>query len=132
MDDQKVLMGASKALRTDVLRRFIMQLNNLEITVRSSREFSTVLHERGINIRYLGAIAAEATHNFIREVAIREVLARSIKVLIRDGLDFLKRQTNKDYDADAKKFVVYYLNEVFTRTERESSLNIWQLLTELV
>jgi hypothetical protein len=40
-------------------------------------------------MRYLGKIALHVSHNFIKELAVREVVVRTIKVLIRDGLSFL-------------------------------------------
>ena len=107
-------------------------MDNFEIIVKRVADFSHLLHERGINVRFLGMIALETKHNFIKEQVTREILARSIKVLLRDGLYFLQKQFTKDYEADAKKFIIYYLNEVFAVDDRETSVSIWQLLSELV
>ena len=130
--DQRTLFEAAKVLEDDVCRRFITQLDNFEVIVKRIADLSTLLHERGINIRFLGMIALETKHNFIKEQVIREILARSIKVLIRDGLYFLRKKYTKDYETDAKKFVVYYLNEIFANNDRETSVSIWQLLSDLV
>ena len=54
------------------------------------------MHKRGINMRYLGRIAQAAKLNHVRELCVREMLARTIKVLIRDGLSFLERVDTED------------------------------------
>jgi hypothetical protein len=83
-------------------------------------------------MRYLGKLALEVKHNFMRELFIREILARSIKVLIRDAQSFLREQITEDLNMDSKKLVIQYLNEIFTSEVRESSREIWNLLSELV
>jgi len=115
-----------------VIHRLVVEVDNFDIILKNIREFCILLHKRGINLRYLGIIATDSKHNFVRELCIREIIARSIKALIREGLYFLKKQTGVEQEADTKKFIVYYLNEIFTMKDRESSANIWQLLTELV
>jgi len=132
LGDQNQLLKASKFLREDVINRLIVEVDNFDILMKNMREFCALLHKRGINLRYLGIIATDSKHNFVRELAIREIIARSVKALIREGLYFLKKQTGGEYEADTKKFIVYYLNEIFTMKERDSSTNIWQLLTDLV
>ncbi len=115
-----------------MIHRLVVEVDNFDIILKNIREFCILLHKRGINLRYLGIIATDSKHNFVRELCIREIIARSIKALIREGLYFLKKQTGVEQEADTKKFIVYYLNEIFTMKDRESSANIWQLLTELV
>jgi len=132
LGDQNQLLKASKYLREEVIYRLIVEVDNFDVVVKNMREFCALLHKRGINLRYLGVIAVESKHNFVRELSIREIIARSIKALIREGLYFLKKQTGGEHEADAKKFIVYYLNEIFTMKERDSSTNIWQLLTDLI
>lgn len=115
-----------------MIHRLVVEVDNFDIILKNIREFCILLHKRGINLRYLGIIATDSKHNFVRELCIREIIARSIKALIREGLYFLKKQTGVEQEADTKKFIVYYLNEIFKMKDRESSANIWQLLTELV
>lgn len=108
------------------------ELKNLREEPRTSQELTSSMHKHGINMRLLGRVAIEATFNFHRELAVREIVARSIKVLIRDGLSFLKDEPNGFSVEDVKKCVLYYYNEIFTKEGRQSSVSIWESLTELV
>ena len=64
----------------------------------------------------------------MRELAVREMLARTIKVLIRDGLSFLVEPDEED----AKAVVVHYLNECLTRVESDAHVTIWKYIDELL
>ena len=99
---------------------------------RNCHELTESMHRRGINMRFLGRVATEAKHNFHRELAVREIFARSIKVLIRDGLSFLKEEPSGFTIVDVKKCVLYYFNEIFSNETRETSTSIWESLTDLV
>lgn len=99
---------------------------------RTSDELTEVMHKRGINMRFLGRIATDADHNYHRELAVREILSRAMKVLIRDGLSFLKDEPNGFTVDDVKKCVLYYYNELLSKYKSESSDGIWESLSELV
>jgi len=71
-----------------------------------SRDLTELMHTRGINMRYLGRLVLDCKHNFAKELAVREVLARSVKVLIRDGLSFLREQATGTYEQDCKKLII--------------------------
>lgn len=131
-EDRTGILIASQKLKEDVIQRFIMELNNLEVIPSCSWDLTYNFHKRGINMRYLGLIALDVKHNFMRELMIREILARSIKVLIRDAQSFLRDQTIEDTNLDAQKLIIKYLNEIFTIENRQSSREIWELLSELV
>lgn len=99
---------------------------------RDTEELLNLIREHGINVRYLGRFATEIEHNHLRELATREIIARSIKVLVRDGLSFLRDEPNGFTKEDIKKCVIHYLNEIFTRDNRESSIKVWEFLTETI
>lgn len=44
---------------------------------------TSILHSRGINLRYLGLIASGTTKTFIRDLAIREMVTRASKHILR-------------------------------------------------
>ena len=115
-----------------MIPKLLKDIQNFDHNPRTSFELTTLMHNRGINMRYLGRIALDASYNYVRELAVREILSRSIKVLIRDGLSFLKEEPNGFNQIDIKKCILHYLNEVFTSEERQSSKIIWEFLSDLV
>jgi hypothetical protein len=131
-EDQEEIHQASQRLRDMTIVAFVNELNNMDIVPNSSFALTELMHSRGINMRYIGRISLEVKHNFARELLVREALARSIKVLVRDGQSFLKDQISEESGLDAKKLMIQYLNEIFTPENRSSSKNIWALLSELV
>lgn len=76
------------------------------------------MHARGIGTAFLGKIAVLGKHNFTRELAVREVLARTIKMLIRDGLSFLVEDSADFSHDDVRKCILHYFNEIFTLEDR--------------
>jgi len=73
-----------------------------------------MLTERGINRKYLGKMTTEVDYNFFKELAVREILASSLTILIRDGLSFLTEEASGFTIKDVKKCILHYLNEVLT------------------
>ena len=65
-----------------------------------------------------------------------EVIARSAKVLIRDGLTFLAEDEEAGFQsANIKRCVVHYLQEIFNLSESvqsTSTQSIWDFITEHV
>lgn len=86
------------------MKRFVDELDNLDCHPLNGKLLTEEMHKRGINMRYLGRIAQSAKLSHIRELCVREMLARTIKVLIRDGLSFLERVDTED----AKAWRIFY------------------------
>lgn len=125
--DVDELAQASRRLQEVAVARLIDDLNTMELAPFDGAELTEAMHKRGVNVRNLGRVAHEATLNHVREMSVREMLARTVKVLIRDGLSFLEK-----YDEhDAKTVVLHYLNEVFTSAQTEGSLTLWKYIDEL-
>ena len=121
------LLVACESLRGDVIAEFVKDLDSMECAPSSSEALCAELHARGINMRFLGKLAAAVRYNHTRELMVREMIARTVKVLIRDGLSFLE-----DYNEnDAKAVIVHYLNQIFTPEETDASLTIWKYIEEL-
>eukprot|EP00698_Gefionella_okellyi_P020152 TRINITY_DN6297_c0_g1_i1.p1 TRINITY_DN6297_c0_g1~~TRINITY_DN6297_c0_g1_i1.p1 ORF type:complete len:1269 (+),score=363.22 TRINITY_DN6297_c0_g1_i1:61-3867(+) len=121
------LKAASAYLQDTVIARFVAELDNLQCTPLNGKQLSEEMHKRGINIRYLGKLAADVKYNHVRELCVREILARTIKVLTRDGISFLPHYNEND----AKTVVLHYLNEIFSPVESESSMTVWKYIEEL-
>jgi hypothetical protein len=81
-------------------------------------------------MRFLGRIAMNTNHNFIKELCVREVVIRTIKILIRDGLSFLIEDEKGFNHDDVRKGVLHYYNEIFTLDERKSSTKVWEYITK--
>ena len=128
MSDFEELVGASASLQDVVIPAFIRELDHLECEPATGTQLVDEMHRRGINCRYLGRIANECSYNHLRELAVREMVARVIKVLIRDGLSFLVEPDEED----AKAVVVHYLNECLTRMESDAHVTIWKYIDELL
>ena len=95
-----------------------------------SRQLSKEMHAQGISMKFLGRIALTTNHNFIKELAVREVLVRTVKILIRDGLSFLIEDENGFNHEDVRKSILHCFNEIFTLDERKSSMKTWEYITE--
>lgn len=128
MSDADELRAASHVLQDTVIPELIRELDELECEPALGKHLVEEMHKRGINARYLGRIANECRYNHLRELAVREMLARTIKVLIRDGLSFLVEPDEED----AKAVVVHYLNECLTRVESDAHVTIWKYIDELL
>jgi hypothetical protein len=78
--------------------------------------------------------------NHIREICVIEVIARSAKLLIKDGLTFLADDEEAGFQTEnIKKCVLHYLLEIFnvadgsqqsSGNQSSSSQNIWDFITE--
>ena len=102
ISEQEEILRAAQKLKDEVLRKLLEDFNNVEEDPLSGDQLALCLHKRGINLRQLGRICTsvsrsssslffqfQADLNHIREICVIEVIARSAKLLIKDGLTFL-------------------------------------------
>lgn len=67
-------------------------------------------------------ILKQAELNHIRELCVIEVIARSAKLLIKDGLTFLADDEEAGFQSgNIKKCVLHYLLEIFNSEEGPQS-----------
>lgn len=88
---------------------------------------------RLLNQQYSYIFQVQLYH--IREMAVIEVIARSAKLLIKDGLTFLADDEDAGFKSDnIKKCILHYLLEIFNMDEyrQTSTQNIWDFITEHV
>jgi protein TIF31 len=100
-DEEKELMAKDEQevrdtctyLRDTVIPGFLHDLKESDISFpMDGRSLSRVLHRRGINIRYIGKLAAlsEGTRlQCLREICVREMIARSFKHIASKYLRYL-------------------------------------------
>ncbi|GKT32912.1 CLU domain containing protein like protein, partial [Aduncisulcus paluster] len=63
-------------------------------------ELVAMMEEWGIDERYLGAVCSASECGAVRELCEREMLARVICVLIRDGLSYIPKEKSEDVSQD--------------------------------
>ncbi|KAJ3365891.1 hypothetical protein HDU91_002046 [Kappamyces sp. JEL0680] len=79
-------MKAARFLRENWIPSFVRALDNMEIRPFDSLSFTTELHKKGINVRYLGFICKTCTIPFVRTMATVEMVARVCKQLFQTKL----------------------------------------------
>jgi protein TIF31 len=81
--DEQEVRDACTYLRDTVIPSLIRDLNESDISFpMDGRSLTSLLHRRGINLRYLGKLASLSDNTRLkcfREVCIREMIARSFK-----------------------------------------------------
>jgi len=80
--DDTDLLQAAKVLRGSQVERLVTQLDSLELFPVDSRSFTEALHSFGVNMRLLGLVAQLTEMPHVRELAVTEALARTIKRLL--------------------------------------------------
>ncbi|KIE00397.1 GSKIP/TIF31 domain protein, partial [Metarhizium majus ARSEF 297] len=91
-EDEKEVREAGNYLRNQVIPDLLRELSDSDISFpMDGQSLSRLLHKRGINVRYLGAVASQATDGRLRclqEICIQDMVARSFKhaaaVYLRD------------------------------------------------
>lgn len=84
-------------------------------------------------MRHLGLVCTKADLNHIRELCVIEVITRSAKLLVKDGLTFLADDEEAGFQvANIKKCVLHYLLEIFNAEDStaSSAQSIWDFITE--
>ena len=84
-------------MKTDFITNLLDDLNNVDEDPLSPEELKELMHQRGIPLRHLGKICTVSTLNHTREIAVTEVIARSAKILIKDGLTFLSEDEDSGF-----------------------------------
>lgn len=91
--DEQAVREACTYLRDTVIPGFLNDLKESDISFpMDGRSLSRVLHRRGINIRYIGKLAtlSEGTRlQCLREICVREMIARSFKHVASKYLKYL-------------------------------------------
>ena len=84
-------------MKSEFITNLIDDLNNVDEDPLSPEELKELMHQRGIPLRHLGKICTVAELNHTREIAVTEVIARSAKILIKDGLTFISEDEDSGF-----------------------------------
>lgn len=74
---------ACRYLRDTVVGEFVKQMDLLALVPVDSAHLTALMHDRGINARYLGAIADTTALPHVREMAVCEMVARTCKAVLQ-------------------------------------------------
>lgn len=74
---------ATDRLQSNVIPEFVRQLDAREITLGGLEQLERCMHERGINMRYLGFLYARSQREPIQRLILAEMLARTLKCLMQ-------------------------------------------------
>ena len=88
-DDEEQVRKVGKYLVEEVIPGLVQQFRTLEVSPLDGRHLRDVMHTHGVNVRYLGAVhAAASVHQveYVRVLCEREMLARGLKHVLRQGL----------------------------------------------
>ncbi len=72
--DQSEIKQLGLKLQDEIIPEFFIQLEEMEDCPKNSEELVGSFHIRGINIRYLGRITTDVSHNFIKELRLERSL----------------------------------------------------------
>lgn len=82
-EDEKEVREACDYLRNQVIPDLLRELSDSDISFpMDGQSLSRLLHKRGINMRYLGSVASQATDGrlrCLREICIQDMVARAFK-----------------------------------------------------
>lgn len=91
--DEQEVRDACKYLNDTVIPGFLTDLKESDISFpMDGRSLSRILHRRGINIRYIGKLAelsGETRLHCLRDICVREMVARSFKHVSAKYLKYL-------------------------------------------
>ncbi|KAG6042014.1 Intracellular distribution of mitochondria [Claviceps citrina] len=83
LEDENEVREAGNYLRQQVIPDLLRELSDSDISFpMDGQSLSVLLHKRGINMRYLGAIASQANDkrlSCLRELCIQDMVARAFK-----------------------------------------------------
>jgi hypothetical protein len=123
----ETLRSAADALDNVCVRGLIDDLNSLTVDPTTSADLVLLMHSRGINLRYLGIVANACSFKHHHQLCMQEIVARTVKTLIRDSLSLVSNPTAESLST----LFVRYLNEVFCGVPSESSITVWKYVEEL-
>lgn len=127
------LKNCTSAIVENRLKKLTDDFNKMEEMVYASSQLEKVMHERGISLRYFGKLASGLRNNFLREVVVRDMLARSMKIIIRNSMESLRELSSKMTENQLKKTICYYLNIFFNfSSTNHETIELWDTIAKMV
>ena len=82
-NDQVELNEASRYLKNTVIPQLVNLLDSLIIMPIDSESLTTTFHSQGVNMRYLGLVCSLSMVPHVRDCCISEMLARTLKNILK-------------------------------------------------
>lgn len=104
--DQHTIQLAAEYVTKHIIPQMLADFTSLELTVIDTTSLTTTFHERGVNMRYLGAIANSCTaeSEFIKRLLVQEMIARACKGLLRARIEEAFRVAEETVPATIAQF----------------------------
>jgi protein TIF31 len=115
--DENEVRELGKYLKEDVIRSFIKEVSDLEVNPLDGVSLTNSLHEKGINVRYLGEIATRAKASGVPhlvQLAEQEMIVRAAK----HEFNLMLRKTQDDKLGYA---IEHFLNAFFVSVPTDTS-----------
>jgi Clustered mitochondria/Translation initiation factor eIF3 subunit 135/Tetratricopeptide repeat len=101
-------------------RRRIPALANLfnkrEVAASDSKSLTDLMHQHGINVRYLGQLRMEVSIEYVRQFMLREMISRTARHLLSEQLRVAHSNGNP-----CKEAAVHFFNVVFGTSPKSSA-----------
>ncbi|KAH8583494.1 uncharacterized protein ELE39_000262 [Cryptosporidium sp. chipmunk genotype I] len=116
-----VLYNASQAMRIRLLKDLLPTINELYVGFHDPWEITELLHNYGINLNYgLGKIAQGRVIEPIRNTAIREIIARTIKRLWEEEMHISFRDQTLINEETTQIILIDYFNKIMCNTDESN------------
>ena len=115
----QITRDATKYLMTEWLIEAVKVWNKTVNCILPPNIISLLAHQSGINLRFLRLCAAVVTDNNLRKAVHVEIIARTVKSIVRNEI----RESGRFEDEDILTVITKYFNLLFT--DNEDSQEFW-------
>ncbi|KAJ1606130.1 hypothetical protein OJ253_2847 [Cryptosporidium canis] len=116
-----LLYNASQAMRIRLTKDLLPTINELYVGFHDPWEITELLHNYGISLNYgLGKLAQGKVIEPIRNTAIREIVARTIKRLWEEEMHISFRDQTLINEETIQIILVDYLNKILCNTDESN------------
>ena len=100
-------------MRGSLINEMVSQLENFDTEIGDGADLSQFLKQRGLPLRTLGRFCELAEQNYLKELFVREIVARSACNVLKNSFGYLKNLSNKMNIFNLKKSLCFHMNNIF-------------------
>ncbi|KAH8741253.1 hypothetical protein FG386_000160 [Cryptosporidium ryanae] len=116
-----VLYNASQTMRLRLVKDLLPTINDLYVGFHDPWEITELLHNYGINIGYgLGKLAQSNVIEPIKNTALKEIIARTIKRLWEEEIHISFRDQTLVNEETIQILLIDYLNKILCNTDESN------------
>jgi hypothetical protein len=112
-NDLEIVKTLVSRMRDIQVSEVVQGLENFDTEIGDGIDLSNHLKKQGIPLRILGRFCENTEQNYLKEVFVREILARSACNVLRNSFGYLKNLSNKMNTFNLKKSLCFHLNNIF-------------------